>query len=111
MCRTARGEKRAGPGALLAGLRPKGRRGQATRRRRAHPLGSAHTGEEAGDGAVAPLLRLLLTRWLAPAALRRESDDEREGEGENEAKVPKKPAAAGFCSRAKDGRPSDPKDG
>jgi len=55
--------------------------------------------------------RLLLTRWLAPAALRRESDDEREGEGENEARVPKKPAAAGFCSRAKDGRPSDPKDG
>jgi len=33
------------------------------------------------------MLRLLLTRWLAPAALRRESDDEREGEGENEARV------------------------
>ena len=31
---------------------PKGDRGQAARRRHAHPLGSAHAGEGAGDGAI-----------------------------------------------------------
>ena len=44
-------------GARLAGIRPQGRRGQAARRRRAHPLGSAHAGEGAGDGAGTSLLR------------------------------------------------------
>ena len=37
--------------------RPRGHRGQAARRRHAHPLGNAHASERAGDGAVltAPL--------------------------------------------------------
>ena len=48
----ARGEEgRAGVAARRA--RPRGRRGQAARRRRTHPLGSAHAGEGAGDGAMA----------------------------------------------------------
>ena len=46
-----RGEKKAKPGALLAGLWPKGCRSQAARRRHAHPLGSALAGEGVGDGA------------------------------------------------------------
>ena len=46
----------------LAGVRGEeeaksGRRGQAARRRRDHPLGSAHAGEGAGDGARAPPIR------------------------------------------------------
>jgi len=45
-------EKKTEPGSLLAGLNPRGHRGQATRRRRAHPLGSAHAGEGAGGGAM-----------------------------------------------------------
>ena len=53
----ARREKKGRPkGSRLAGIRPQGRRGQATRRRRAHPLGSAHAGEGAGDGAGTSLL-------------------------------------------------------
>ena len=44
-------------GARLAGIRPQGRRGQAARRRRAHPLGNAHAGEGGGDGAGTSLLR------------------------------------------------------
>ena len=48
------GKREAGrKGARLARIRPQGRRGQAARRRRAHPLGSAH----AGDGAGTSLLR------------------------------------------------------
>jgi len=47
---SAREEKEAEPGALLAGLWPKGRCSQAARRWRAHPLGSALAGEGAGDG-------------------------------------------------------------
>ena len=43
-------------GAPLAEIRPQGHRGQAARRRRAHPLGSAHAGEGAGDGAGTSLL-------------------------------------------------------
>ena len=54
------GKERAGwGGAQLTGIRPQGRRGQAARRRRAHPLGSAHAGEGAGDGARAPPIRRL----------------------------------------------------
>ena len=55
---SARGEE-GQAGALLAGLRPKGRRGQAARRWRAHPLGSAHAGEGASDGAITPPFRPL----------------------------------------------------
>jgi len=46
-------EKKTEPGELSARARPKKRRGQAARRRRAHPLGSAHAGEGGGDGAGA----------------------------------------------------------
>jgi hypothetical protein len=104
LCRTARGEKRAGPGALLVGLRPKGCHGQATRRRHAHPLGSTHTGEGVDDGVVAPLLRLLLTRWLAPTALRRESGvrrRERERTKENEVRVSSRARGVGVLSDRK----------
>ena len=59
--------------------RPKGDRGQAARRRRAHPLGSAHAGEGAGGGAMdarlAPPLALV---WLgSDAAEKREQGRER----------------------------------
>jgi len=58
---------------LLAGLRPKGCRGQAARRRRAHPLGSAHAGEGAGDGAMAARSTVVaLSGSLGAAVLRRE---------------------------------------
>ena len=60
-----RGEKKAELGALLAGLWPKGRRGQAARQRCAHPLGNAHADEGADDGAEALLaLHRLLARLL-----------------------------------------------
>ena len=45
----ARTEARLGRGS--------GQRSKAARRRRAHPLGSAHAGEGAGDGAGTSLLR------------------------------------------------------
>ena len=55
-CLTARAEKKAERQEKpLAGLRPKGRRGQAARRQRAHPLGSAHASKGADDGAKALL--------------------------------------------------------
>ena len=83
-----RGEKKAKPGALLAGLWPKGRRGQVARRRCVHPLGSAHAGEGAGDGAMAALSVVSparVTRWrLRYAEERRESGDERESIETNE---------------------------
>ena len=37
--------------------RPRGHRGQAARRRRAHPLGSTHAGEGAGGGAMVAFAR------------------------------------------------------
>ena len=43
-------EDRAGD--FFGWARPKGDRGQAARRRRAHPLGSAHAGEGADGGAM-----------------------------------------------------------
>ena len=60
-------EKKTEPGELFARARPKKRRGQAARRRRAHPLGSAHADEGAGDGAMAALSAVSparVTRWL-----------------------------------------------
>ena len=65
-------EKKVEPRALLAGLWPKGRRNQAARWRRAHPLGSALAGEGAGDGTEALLaLRRLLARTRSVAAVLR----------------------------------------
>ena len=60
----ARGEKKGRPGAQLAGIRPQGRRGQAARRRRAHPLGSAHADEGADDGVGTSLLALAVVARL-----------------------------------------------
>ena len=50
-------EKKTEPGSLLVGLGQRGHRGQAARRRRAHPLGSAHAGEGAGGGAMVAFAR------------------------------------------------------
>ena len=88
-------EKRAEPGALLAELRPKGRRGLAARRRRAHPLGSAHVDEGAGDGAIAPPFRPLdsLGLWLRYGE---ESGKERESKEENAARVTGRQLSTGF---------------
>ena len=47
----ARGEKKGRLGLRSLGS-DQGRRGQAARRRRAHPLGSAHAGEGADGGAM-----------------------------------------------------------
>ena len=57
LSRRRAGKRKGRPGALLARIQPQGRRGQAARRRRAHPLGSAHAGEGASDGAGTSLLR------------------------------------------------------
>ena len=59
-------EGRAGVAARRA--RPRGRHGQATRRRHAHPLGSAHADEGADDGAMAT--RSLAASARSPLALR-----------------------------------------
>ena len=66
-------------GAAARRARQRGHRGQAARRRRAHPLGSAHAGEGAGGGAMdarlAPPLALV---WLgSDAAEKREQGRER----------------------------------
>ena len=61
------GEEGPSRGAAAHQARPRGRRGQAARRRRAHPLGSTRAGEGAGDGAmVAPpsSLALGVSLWL-----------------------------------------------
>ena len=75
------GGRKGRPGALLAGIRPQGRRGQAARRRRAHPLGNAHAGEGAGDGAGARCSIVSPTRSLGDCCggteERRESADRR----------------------------------
>ena len=61
LSRRRAGKRKGRPGALLAGIRPQGRRSQAARRQRAHPLGSAHAGEGADDdaGALCSLSPLL----------------------------------------------------
>ena len=48
-------EKKTEPGVAARRTRPRGRRGQAARRRRAHPLGSVRVGEGGSDGATIPL--------------------------------------------------------
>jgi hypothetical protein len=50
--------------------RPRGRRGQAARRRRAHPLGNAPAGEGGGDGAGALCSTISPARRLVAAAQR-----------------------------------------
>ena len=59
-------EKKTKLGELSARARPKKRCGQAARRRRAHPLGSAHASKGADDGAKA-LLSLSSALTLARA--------------------------------------------
>ena len=69
----------AEPGALTRRARPRKRRGQAARWRRAHPLGSTRAGEGAGDGAmVAPSPCSLSVRRSVLAALRRKNEAKRE---------------------------------
>ena len=60
-----RGRRRAEPGAAARRARPRGHRGQAARQRRTHPLGSAHAGEGAGDGAMATRSTASLARCVA----------------------------------------------
>ena len=66
----ARGKEGRTPGVLLAGLRPHECRGQAARWWRAHPLGSAHAGEGAGDGAGALCSTVSPARRSVAATLR-----------------------------------------
>ena len=54
-----KGKRKGRSGVNCSPERPLGRRGQAARRRRAHPLGSAHAGEGASDGAITPPFRPL----------------------------------------------------
>ena len=62
-----RGRRRAELGAAARRARPRGRRAQDARRRRAHPLGSTRAGEGASDDAMErPFLRSRLR--LAAAA-------------------------------------------
>ena len=108
-CTPVRGEKK-GPagGAQLAGIRPQGRRGQAARRRRAHPLGSAHAGEGAGDGAGARCSHSPLeSLGAAFAALRKESGEDREWRRPNGARVQGRRSGRRFCSCDARGWPSD----
>ena len=65
-------------GARLAGIRPQGRRGQAARRRRAHPLGSAHAGEGAGDGAGTSLHALAVVARSVTEERKKSSEAKRE---------------------------------
>jgi len=74
-------EKKTEPGRFFAGLgqRRKGR-GQAARRRHAHPLGSTRAGEGAGDGAMVappPARSLGVLSVAAGYAEREESGAER----------------------------------
>ena len=63
-------EKKCRAGAVARRAWSRGRRGQATRRRRAHPSGSTRAGEGAGDGAVARCSLPLGVLSVAAAALR-----------------------------------------
>ena len=58
-------EKKDEPGELFRPGLAKGRHGQAARRRRAHPLGSTHADEGAGDGTMAPRSTASLARCAA----------------------------------------------
>jgi len=77
---SARGEKKAEPGALLGVLWPKRRRGQAARRRHGHPLGRAHADEGANDGAGA--LYSLSSSFALRSAARCCCAEERQVRGE-----------------------------
>ena len=110
LCRTARGEKRFGPGALLAGLRPKGRRGQATRRQHAHPRWGART--PARGPATAPLLHCFtyssLGGWLRCVAKREWSEVKRErGPKRMRLGFPRGGATSGFYPTENGARSSD----
>ena len=65
-----------------------------------------HAGEGAGDGAVAPLLRLLVARCCGTRESR-ESGKERESRGESELGFLRRPASVGFYSPELTARPSD----
>ena len=96
-------------GAAARRARQRGHRGQAARRRRAHPLGSAHAGEGAGGGAMdarlAPPLALV---WLGSARLRRESKVERRERSRDFewSRVSSQRTRPRFCSREIDVQPS-----
>ena len=82
-----RGRRRAEPALRRRGrrrARPKGGHGQAARRRRADPLGSAHAGEGAGGGAMDA--RSLAARSVALASLLCEVERGESGEEERESK-------------------------
>ena len=72
--------RRSRAGELALRARPRGRRGQAARRQHAHPLGSAHAGEGAGDGAMAARSTVLLAQ-LRSVARGAEKEKGRGGRG------------------------------
>ena len=84
----ARGEE-GQAGVITHRAQPRGCRVQAARRRRAHPLGSAHAGEGAGDGAMPPAPPSLLSAShsvTVVAVLRKGERATREKRERNEAK-------------------------
>ena len=81
--------------------RPRGHRGQAARRRRAHPLGSAHAGEGASGGAMAtpPFVALASLALGRCCAVLRRDEVERGESGEEERERAKEGNGLGFGGR------------
>ena len=102
---SAREEKKGSSRGAARRARPRRRRGQAARRWRAHPLGSAHAGEGAGDGAMAARSTASLARLLL-ATLRREAKREK-GQEENDARVSAEVLRSPFLSVETHAWPSD----
>ena len=92
-----RGRRRVEPRAAARWARPRGRRGQAARRRRAHPLGSAHAGEGAGGGAMAaPPFVALASLALGRCCAAQRRDEVERGESGEEERESKRQNELGF---------------
>ena len=110
-----RGRRRAESGAAPRWARPRGHRGQAARRRRAHPLGSTRAGEGASDGAMAArsavLARGCSVAAVIAAAEKRERAKREKGQEPNELGFQAPARRRGFYPSDGNGRPSDHTDG